>query len=55
MPLSVQEAEFAIPACMGVACFPADSLTAEIITQNAHIAMNQARLAGASFRSLQLL
>jgi len=46
MPLPVQGGECAIPACMGVACFPSDGLTAEILIQNAHIAMNQARQAG---------
>lgn len=48
LPLSVESGEFAIPACLGVACFPADGLTAEILIQNAHIAMNQARQAGIS-------
>jgi len=46
MPLPVQGGECAIPACMGVACFPSDGLTADILIQNAHIAMNQARQAG---------
>jgi diguanylate cyclase (GGDEF)-like protein/PAS domain S-box-containing protein len=46
MPLPTPEGECAIPACMGVACFPADGLTANIVMQNAHIAMNQARQAG---------
>jgi len=49
-PLPVQGGECAIPACMGVACFPADGLTAEILIQNAHIAMNQARHAGISLQ-----
>jgi diguanylate cyclase (GGDEF)-like protein/PAS domain S-box-containing protein len=46
VPLPTPEGECAIPACMGVACFPSDGLTANIIMQNAHIAMNQARHAG---------
>lgn len=46
MPLPVQGGEWAIPACMGVACFPTDGLTAAILVQNAHIAMNQARQTG---------
>ena len=45
-PLPIQGGECAIPACMGIACFPSDGLTAEILIQNAHIAMNQARQAG---------
>ncbi len=46
VPLPTSQGECAIPACMGVACFPTDGLTANIIMQNAHIAMNQARQAG---------
>jgi diguanylate cyclase (GGDEF)-like protein/PAS domain S-box-containing protein len=46
LPLPVQGGECAIPACMGVACFPSDGLSADILIQNAHIAMNQARQAG---------
>ena len=46
MPLPIHGGECAIPACIGVACFPSDGLTAEILIQNAHIAMNQARQAG---------
>ncbi len=46
LPLVVESGEFSIPACIGVACFPADGLTAEILVQNAHIAMNQARQIG---------
>ncbi len=50
MPLPVQGGEWAIPACMGIACFPGDGLTAEILVQNAHIAMNQARQAGVAIQ-----
>jgi diguanylate cyclase (GGDEF)-like protein/PAS domain S-box-containing protein len=50
VPLSTPEGECAIPACMGVACFPTDGLTANIIMRNAHIAMNQARQAGIPFQ-----
>lgn len=50
LPLPVEGGEFAIPACMGVACFPTDGLTAEILIQNAHIAMNQARQADISLQ-----
>jgi len=45
-PIPIQNLEVAIPACMGVACYPADGPTAETLLQNAHIAMNQARLSG---------
>lgn len=50
LPLPIQEGECAIPACMGVACFPSDGLTADILMQNAHIAMNQARQAGTTLQ-----
>ncbi|NVN92912.1 MAG: EAL domain-containing protein [Desulfuromonadales bacterium] len=50
LPLPVEGGEFAIPVCMGVACFPSDGLTAEILVQNAHIAMNQARQADISLQ-----
>lgn len=46
LPLPTPEGECAVPASMGVACFPSDGLTASIIMRNAHIAMNQARQAG---------
>ncbi len=48
MPLPIEDGECAIPACIGVACFPADGLTAEVLLQNSHIAMNQARQSGIS-------
>ena len=42
-PLQLGTDEAIIPACFGIACFPADGVTSELLLQNAHIAMNQAR------------
>ncbi len=42
-PLLLGADEAIIPACFGVACFPADGVTSELLLQHAHIAMNQAR------------
>jgi len=42
-PLRIEQGELMVTSAMGVACFPSDGLTAEILLQNAHIAMNQAR------------
>ena len=49
-PLRVGSDETIIPACFGVACFPADGVTSELLLQNAHIAMNQARQNGVAFQ-----
>ncbi len=38
--------ETLIPACFGVACFPADGMTGDELLQHAHIAVNQARRNG---------
>jgi len=49
-PLRVGTGETIIPACFGVACFPADGVTSELLLQHAHIAMNQARQNGMPFQ-----
>ncbi len=49
-PLRLGTDEIMIPACFGVACFPADGVTSETLLQSAHIAMNQARQNGVSFQ-----
>jgi diguanylate cyclase (GGDEF)-like protein len=49
-PLSIGTGEAVIPACFGIACFPADGITSELLLQNSHIAMNQARQHGMSFQ-----
>src|SRR6185369_15165196 len=49
-PLRLGTDEAIIPACFGVACFPADGATSELLLQHAHIAMNQARQNGAVFQ-----
>lgn len=49
-PLQLGNDDLIIPACFGVACFPADGVTSELLLQNAHIAMNQARQNGVAFQ-----
>jgi diguanylate cyclase (GGDEF)-like protein len=49
-PLLLGADEVVIPACFGVACFPADGVTSEVLLQHAHIAMNQARQNGLTFQ-----
>ncbi len=49
-PIKVGTDETLIPACFGVACFPADGVTSELLLQHAHIAMNQARQNGVTFQ-----
>jgi diguanylate cyclase (GGDEF)-like protein len=49
-PLRLGTDETIITACFGVACFPADGTTSELLLQHAHIAMNQARQSGANFQ-----
>lgn len=48
--IRLEKGEAMIPACFGVACFPADGVTSELLLQNAHIAMNQARQNGVAFQ-----
>ncbi len=45
-PLRLGSEEMIVPACFGIACFPADGVTSEQLLQHAHIAMNQARQNG---------
>lgn len=49
-PLFLGTDETIIPACFGVACFPADGITNELLLQHAHAAMNQARQNGVPFQ-----
>jgi diguanylate cyclase (GGDEF)-like protein len=49
-PFTLGADETMIPACFGVACFPADGVTSEQLLQNAHIAMNQARQNDVTFQ-----
>ncbi|MDD2310759.1 MAG: EAL domain-containing protein [Desulfuromonadaceae bacterium] len=49
-PLLVGTDETIITACFGIACFPADGVTSELLLQNAHIAMNQSRQSGEVFQ-----
>jgi diguanylate cyclase (GGDEF)-like protein len=49
-PIMLGTDETMIPACFGVACFPADGMTSELLLQHAHIAMNQARQNGVTFQ-----
>lgn len=48
--ISLGQDEVVIPACFGIACFPADGTTSEVLLQCAHIAMNQARQNGVPFQ-----
>ncbi len=49
-PIKLGTVETIIPACFGVACYPADGVTSELLLQHAHIAMNQARQNGVTFQ-----
>jgi len=49
-PITLGGEETMVPACFGVACFPADGVTSELLLQHAHIAMNQARQNGVTFQ-----
>ena len=49
-PLLLGAGETIIPACFGIACFPADGATSELLLQHAHVAMNQARQNGVAFQ-----
>ena len=49
-PLKLGADETIITACFGVACFPTDGATSELLLQNAHIAMNQARKKGIKYQ-----
>jgi len=49
-PLRLGNDDAIIPACFGVACFPADGVTSELLLQNSHIAMNQARQNGTTIQ-----
>lgn len=49
-PLRLGADETMMSACYGVACFPADGVTSELLLQHAHIAMNQARQNGVAFQ-----
>ena len=42
-PLRIGTNETIVPACFGIACFPADGATSESLLHNAHVAMKQAR------------
>lgn len=49
-PLRLGVDETIIPACFGIACFPSDGATSELLLQHAHIAMNQARQNDVAFQ-----
>ncbi len=49
-PLLLGADETFIPACFGIACFPADGATSELLLQHAHVAMNQARQNDVAFQ-----
>ncbi|MFA7061656.1 MAG: EAL domain-containing protein [Pedobacter sp.] len=49
-PLRLGSDDTIIPACFGIACFPTDGETSDLLLQHAHIAMNQARQSGVTFQ-----
>ena len=49
-PIRVPTGEITISARLGIACFPSDGLSGEILLQHSHVAMNQAREQGDSFQ-----
>ena len=49
-PFAHQHQELIIPACFGIACFPADGLTGDLLIKNAHLAVNQARKKGVPYQ-----
>jgi diguanylate cyclase (GGDEF)-like protein/PAS domain S-box-containing protein len=49
-PIAIATGEIIVSANLGIACFPADGMSGEILLQHAHAAMNQAREQNDSFR-----
>jgi len=49
-PIRIPTGEITIAASLGIACFPSDGLTGELLLQHSHAAMNQARELGESFQ-----
>ena len=48
--IRIPTGEITVTASLGIACFPTDGLSAEVLLQHSHAAMNQARENGDSFR-----
>jgi len=46
MPVTLDDQEALSASCIGIACYPADGNSAEILLHNARLAMNQARQRG---------
>lgn len=49
-PIRIPTGEITIAASLGIACYPGDALTGELLLQHSHAAMNQAREQGESFQ-----
>jgi len=49
-PIRILTGEITVSASLGIACFPSDGLSGEVLLQHAHVAMNQARAQGDSFQ-----
>jgi diguanylate cyclase (GGDEF)-like protein len=49
-PISISTGEITITASLGIACFPSDGQSAELLLQHSHAAMNQAREHNDSFQ-----
>ena len=48
--IRIPTGEITITASLGIACYPSDGLSAEILLQHSHVAMNQAKEQGDSFQ-----
>ena len=49
-PIRIPSGEITISASLGIACYPSDGLSAELLLQHSHAAMNQAREQGDGFQ-----
>jgi diguanylate cyclase (GGDEF)-like protein/PAS domain S-box-containing protein len=49
-PVRTPAGDITVSASLGIACFPADGLTGELLLQHSHAAMNQAREEGDRFQ-----
>ncbi len=49
-PIAIPGGEITVSASLGIACYPSDGLSAELLLQHSHAAMNQARSQGGGFQ-----
>ena len=50
LPIRIPNGEISISANLGIACFPSDGLSGDVLLQHAQVAMNQARTMNSSFQ-----